>query len=322
MIRKPEELTALTHELALSVWTSGALGVLLEHGLAEPLREPCSLDELVARCPGASRDVIEACLSVAVSVGVVVREADRYRFAEGAQHLSQVGRRLGLQGELRSNLMQALALMDAPRAGWRHTDPGLLQAQGDNSAGLAPFFAGMIVPGLDGLAARLGRPGGRFLDVGVGVAALSIAMCRVFPELAIVGIDRSPTPLAIARENVAAAGLGARIELREANVEELADEGAYDLAWLPSFFMDKPVVQRIVARLHAAVRPGGWILVGADAAGGDERERAVWSLIATLWGGARLGADGVRSILEGAGFGSVRVLPGPPWAPAMIVGQR
>ena len=53
---------------------------------------------------------------------------------------------------------------------------------------------------LDDLSARLGRPEARFLDVGTGVGALAVAMCRVFPHLRVVGWIparcrwRSPAP--------------------------------------------------------------------------------------------------------------------------------
>jgi SAM-dependent methyltransferase len=252
----------------------------------------------------------------------VVRDGLRYRLAEGVLPFTQSPLREGMMGHLRTNLMQALALLDAPVGEWRHTSRALLQSQGDASSVLAPMMKGMIAPHLDGLAARLEQPGARFLDVGVGVAALAIAVCRAFPALRVVGIDSSDTPLSIARENVANAGLGDRVELRRTSIGDLADEGAFDLAWLPSFFVDTAQLRTGVARVHAALRPGGWIICATDSEGNDDRDRATWALVRTAWGGADLGSAAAEEALAEAGFTSVRTLSLPPTAPAMVVGRR
>src|SRR5690242_6769939 len=84
MIATLPEMRAFTHELTMSVWTYSAIGVLFESGLAESLREPRTVSELAARHSGLSAGRIERCLAVAVAVGVVTVDGDRYRLAEGA----------------------------------------------------------------------------------------------------------------------------------------------------------------------------------------------------------------------------------------------
>ena len=74
MIGNPQEMRALSQDLANSTWTLGAIGALLESGLVEHLREPRSADELAARCPGLSKGRIERSLAVAAAAGVVVAE--------------------------------------------------------------------------------------------------------------------------------------------------------------------------------------------------------------------------------------------------------
>jgi 2-polyprenyl-3-methyl-5-hydroxy-6-metoxy-1,4-benzoquinol methylase len=325
MLQKPEEVRGLTYNLAVSVWTAGAIGALFEAGLVEHLRDPVTAEDLAPRCRGLSRSQIERCLAVAAAAGVVVADGSSYRLAEGALPFVQQPMRNSLLGDLRTNLMQALALLDAargdaPQIGWQHTERALLQSQGDASGGLVPAMKGMILPALGDLASRLERPGSRFLDVGVGVAALSIAICRAFPAIEVVGLDVREAPLAAARENVAKAGLESRIVLRQCAVQELRDEARYDLAWLPSFFVPSSVIADGISRVRAALRPGGWLLLGTDSSGND-RERAVFSLISELWGGAGLSAEGAESLLRESGFVSIRTLPGPSWAPTMIVGQ-
>ena len=327
MIGNPQEMAALTHNLVTSVWTLGAIGALFESGLVDPLKESCSLDDLAARCPGLSRGRIERCLGVAAAAGVVTRDGERYRLAEGAVPFAQPPMRAGFQGEIRTMLMQAVALLDSSSgsrasAGWSHTDRALLQSMGDASGRFAPMFKGGIVASLGDLAARLERPGARFLDVGVGVASLSIAMCRAFPELHVVGLDNYDVPLGIARENVARTGLSDRIELRLLAVEDLPDEQAFDLAWLPSFFIAPAAIASAVARVRAALRPGGWMVFPVASSAGDDRQRAVFALMGEIWGGPGLSAVEAESLLKQAAFSQVRTLPGPPGAPVTLVAER
>ena len=70
--------------------------------------------------------------------------------------------------------------------GWAHTDPDILRAAGETSAGFADVLKQMIAPRLSGLSERL-EARGSFLDVGVGVAGLAIAMARLWPTLRVVG---------------------------------------------------------------------------------------------------------------------------------------
>ena len=327
MIATPPEMRALTHDLTVSMWTLSAIGVLFESGLAESLREPRPLDELAARCPGLSRTLIERCLGVAAAAGVVVSEGDRYRLADGATPFSHEPLRATLRGDIRSQLMQALTFLDSstgqtPVEGWRHTDRSLLQAQGDASAAFPPMLKANMVAALGDLAARLERPGAHFLDVGVGVGSLSIAMCRLWPELHAVGVDVFDVPLAIARENIARASLEARIELRKAPIEDLLDEASFDLAWLPAFFLGAAAAKGAAARGRASLRPGGGVLRPVAGAAGDERQKAVWAMICDLWGGPALSLADAEALLTATGFSSIRTMAGPSWAPALVVGQR
>jgi Methyltransferase domain len=328
MIGNPQEVRALTQDLANSAWTLAAIGALLESSLVEHLREPHTADELSARCPGLSRTRIERSLAVAAAAGVVVAEGGQYRLAPGAMPFAQPPMRAVLQGDVRATLMQVMAFLDAssgphPVAGWRHTSPALLQAQGDVSAMFAPALKMNLVAMLGDLAARLDRPGARFLDVGVGVASLSIAMCRLWPGLHAVGLDTFDAPLALARQNVERAGLTDRIELRKIAVEELRDEESFELAWLPSFFIPTAMLPGAVARVRASLRPGGWMLFPIGGfAGNDERARSVFALICDTWGGPVLTVPESESLLKEVGFSTVRVLPGPPSTPPLLVAQR
>jgi demethylmenaquinone methyltransferase/2-methoxy-6-polyprenyl-1,4-benzoquinol methylase len=98
------------------------------------------------------------------------------------------------------------------------------------------------------------------LDVASGTAAVAIELVRSDPERTVVGVDQSPEMLAAGRERVAHAGLGDRIELREARAEELPfADGEFDavtFTYLLRYVDDVPATLRELVRV---VRPGGTV---------------------------------------------------------------
>jgi SAM-dependent methyltransferase len=230
-----------------------------------------------------------------------------------------------LLGEIR-----ALALSNAKMlstrgngAGWEHHERDLLQAAGDVSFAVPHALKNTIAPKLDGLVARLSAPGAAFLDVGVGVAVLSIEMARLWPSLRVVGVDPWAPALAIARENVAAAGLADRIELREQAGEDLTDIGAFDLAWIPSAFVPERSIAPLLSRVHRALRPGGWLLFPTLNAGGDPLVTALARFRTASFGGLLADTQQVEELLRSSRFAEARTLPSPPNAVmAMVVARR
>ena len=324
MISDPMQLVSLVDELTTATWTLAAVGTLFESGLADAMGEPRTLDELAARVTALPRERIERCLAVAESRGLVANDGSHYTLAPGAAPFARPPARTDLLGEIRSVMMQSLAYVDAsthdsPSRGWYHTNPRLLQAQGDSSVGFAGVLRERLAARL-GLDERLAQPSARFLDVGVGVGALSIAMCRAFPAVRAVGLDVFDVPLAIARENVVRAELVDRVELRQLAVEDLRDEAAYDLAWLPACFLPPSSLQSALARIHAALRPGGWVLMPTLASGAPDQTRRIWSMVLEQWGSVTE-SDATRQAVDDAGFAEALVLPGPGWV-ALVAGRK
>ena len=327
MFATPEELRQSTSELTTSIWTAAAVGALFERrDLAEALREPRTLAELLAAIQKPPSDErLERCLEVGVAAGVIVKDGAKYSLAPGGMPFAQEPMRRSLAGDLRTHLQQALAYLDrmtgradAP-AGWYH-DASTLQSQGDASMMLAPMIKMRLAPQLGDLSARLEKPKARFLDVGVGVGSLAIAMARMFPELEIVGLDVFDGALAVARANVDKEKLADRIELRKVPVSDLRDERPFTLAWLPLFFIRD--IDSALARIHAALEPGGFVFCGCGGAGGTPLKRAVWGVIQREWAGAPVTPPDVEAALTKAGFVDVKTMPGPEWAPCMVVGRR
>jgi SAM-dependent methyltransferase len=207
--------------------------------------------------------------------------------------------------------------------GWSHTEPELLQAAGDASARFPERLKSSIAPQLEGLSARLASPDAAFLDIGVGVAALSMAMAATWPNLRITGIDPWAPSIAMAHTAVAAAGLSDRIMLREQSAEDMEDRDAFDLAWLPSLFVPRDAVPAVLHRVLAALRPGGWLLVPILRPVDDPLTTALAQLRVALFGGYAWPEDELTTALRGKGYVDVRTLaPSPQAVNALVVGRK
>jgi SAM-dependent methyltransferase len=293
--------------LSIPTWTLAALAASVESGLVSALDEPREVGEIAERT-GLPVAVAAALVDVLATIELVERSGGHW--VAGAE-LEPVMRdpMLGpLRDDLRTTLLQSMDLVTKARhepdalGGWGHTDEDLLQSQGRLSAAAVPLLATVLFPRVPGLLDRLGNGSGAFLDVGAGVAAVTIAMCRRFPAVRAVGLEPAPAPLALARRNVAAAGLEDRIELRGQRVEELGDEEAFDVAWLPASFLPADAFAAALRIVHRALRPGGLLLTGALDGSGADAAAAVTRLRLALWGGASLAPAEVVAMVEAAGY--------------------
>lgn len=228
-----------------------------------------------------------------------------------------------LLGEIRAlALTNSRLLFAATRhSGWAHSELEILHAAGEVSCAV-PRMLQRSMAHLPGLAERLASPGASFLDVGVGVGALSIEMARLWPTLRVVGIDRWAPALALARHGVQAAGLAERIALREQGGEELPDIDAFDLAWIPGAFVSEAATQALIQRVHLALRPGGWLLFAMICAGGDSLAAAVARLRTAYFGGYVATNEAIALLLQRHGFADVRTLPRAAGSLGAVVAAR
>jgi SAM-dependent methyltransferase len=232
--------------------------------------------------------------------------------------------RRSMIGLVTSFLKQALELVENPgrSGGWVYTDPVLLQSQGQSSGAVPPLIAS-VAPTLDGLTDALAREGARILDIGSGVAALSISCCRVWPEASVVGVDPWEPAMKLAVQNVTEAGLEDRITLRAFAIEDLTDTDSFDLAWMPAPFLPRSVLASSVPVVARSLRPGGWLVLGRYAAPQDALAEALADLRTVRGGGTPLSEQDAVTLLERGGLASVRSVPSEWRAPIRFVaGQR
>lgn len=227
-------------------------------------------------------------------------------------------------GGIRAFFSQAAALLDAPDrpVGWVTDDPSTLQSQGRASMSVAALL-GRLSADMADLGERLDAPGSAILDVGAGTGWLSVAFARAYPAASVVGLDVAEAPLALARGNVVAEGLAERVDLRRGDATDLEDEAAFDLAWVPGPFLGREAVPRVLAAVHRALRPGGWVLFGRYAGPDDPLAAELLALRVVRSGGCPWSTAEVEDLLLAAGFAEVHS-PERTWSAPMVftVGRR
>jgi cyclopropane fatty-acyl-phospholipid synthase-like methyltransferase len=140
----------------------------------------------------------------------------------------------------------------------------------------------------------------------MGVGIICIEMCRIFPELRVVGLEPGAVQADEARRNIAAEGFEHRIEVRLQRLEDLTDHQAYDFAYLAQVFMPVDVVKPGLRTIREALRPGGWISMPALDAPGDDLHATTARLLNVLWGGTPMPLEQALRLVREAGFEMVQ----------------
>ena len=91
------------------------------------------------------------------------------------------------------------------------------QAVAESTWGLQVVTVKKILPGLDGLAARL-EAGGRVLEVGCGAGNLLVQLAKALPRAHVVGVDIDADSLALAHDRIDKAGVSDRAQARHGSV--------------------------------------------------------------------------------------------------------
>ena len=219
-------------------------------------------------------------------------------------------------------LHQASALAGGRGYEWGTQSDEALVAQGRVSAQRAVTVARFMLPMMGDLAGRLAAPGARLLDVGTGTGALAVAFARVFPQVHVLGIDVLDRVLGLARQAIAVSEVGGRVTVRKQDVANFADDAGFDLAWLPAPFFAEPALHVGLPRIVAALRPGGWLIVGHGKFGGTPAEDALTRLKTLAYGGTPIDDAAACELLRRTGLTSVRTVPTPAGAPAITIGQN
>jgi SAM-dependent methyltransferase len=151
------------------------------------------------------------------------------------------------------------------------------------------------------------------VDVAGGHGRFAMAMCRRHPSLRAVVVDLPPAA-AVGREIVAEQGFADRVAFEEGDVFELGLGEGRDVISVFNLVHHLPEERdrELVAMARAALRPGGWLVIGDSerAVPGDDAawHGALSSLLFYAWShGRNFRRAEIAAWLEDAGFAEVRV---------------
>jgi ubiquinone/menaquinone biosynthesis C-methylase UbiE len=105
-------------------------------------------------------------------------------------------------------------------------------------------------------------PPWKVLDIAAGHGAFGIALAKANPRAEIVALDW-PNVLVVAEENAAKAGVADRLRKLPGSALELDYGSDYDLVLVPNLLhhFDPAGCENVLSRAHAALRPGGRVVI-------------------------------------------------------------
>jgi ubiquinone/menaquinone biosynthesis C-methylase UbiE len=149
-------------------------------------------------------------------------------------------------------------------------------------------------------------PGGRFLDVGCGVAGFLLTCARAVPTLRAVGVELVPVVAAEAERRAKDIGVSDRVEIRAMDARDLTDEDTFDSAFWAQPFFPQAVRAGALAAILRALKPGAPLAMQemeTEPEPGEKAAFAMRQLVFSGWGipfartAEELAAEG-----EAAGF--------------------
>lgn len=151
----------------------------------------------------------------------------------------------------------------------------------------------------------------RMLDLGGGPGLVAIALARDNPMLTGEVFDFAQT-VTVAADNIRQAGLEQRLEVRGGDLASDPIGEGYDLIWCSSVLHFVPDMAAALAKIHAALRPGG-VLVSAHAEVPADPELArrvmAYYLSMQMQGRQVTCAGGMSEALQQAGFVNIDSYP-------------
>lgn len=168
----------------------------------------------------------------------------------------------------------------------------------------------------------------RILDIAASHGAYGIAVAQKNPHAHLVALDWKGV-LAVTAENASAAGLASRFSTIAGDAFTVEFGTGYDLVLVPNFLhhFNTADCTRFLRRVHAALRPGGRVLI-VEFVPNDDRvtppAAAAFSLVmlgTTPEGDAYTFAE-YRAMLTEAGFRDATLHPLPPTAASAVIAVK
>jgi SAM-dependent methyltransferase len=136
------------------------------------------------------------------------------------------------------------------------------RAIAESTWGLQVITAKKLLPELPGLAGRL-QSGGAVLEVGCGTGNFLLLLAKSFASARCVGVDIDEESLQIARDKIARAGSGDRVQVLQGTVAAATQPGTFDAVVMVEVLHEiAPHIRpQVIKESAAALNPGGWLLI-------------------------------------------------------------
>lgn len=168
----------------------------------------------------------------------------------------------------------------------------------------------------------------KVLDIAAGHGLFGVAIAARNPAVEVVAVDW-PGVLEVAKENAQAAGLAGRYTTIPGSAFDVDYGGGYDLVLLTNFLhhFDAPTCEKLLRKVHAALRPGGRA-VTLEFVPNEDRvsppPAATFSMImlGTTPAGDAYTFSEFEEMFRHAGFSRSEIRPLPPTFEQVILSYR
>ena len=305
------------------------------------------LDELRLHSDGATVDQLAASLDLdpsythvilrsAYAAEVLERDGDRYRFADhmatlllDQDHPAYLGGAVRVLVAMRETFLDLREFATTgTREWWSDFDPEWIDAVGLHCQAYYRRILDAVLPQLPDLTETFER-GARYLDLACGTCRGPAKVVGAYPNTTVTAVDADAYTLEVAERDMKERGIGDRFRFVQSYLEDLDLDGGHDVAVINVSLHEARDIEAAVARIHAALEPGGVFVVSEFPF--PEREEDCRTVPGRLMCGvqffeAHIGCQLLPTsrfveLLDGAGFHDVSVIDVNP-THAVIHGRK
>lgn len=293
--------------------------------------------EIAQQTNAAERGVRVLCDALAV-LGLLNKTAGRYTltpdtaFFLDSRSPGYMGRALNfllhpMQVEGFRNFAEAVRLGGSPehQSMLSNDDPIWI----DFARGMAPLMMPAAQAIAQHLASALGRqPSAKVLDVAAGHGLFGIVVAQQLKNAQIYAVDWENV-LEVAHQNADQQGVGERHHLLPGSAFEVEFGSGYDAALLTNFMhhFDPQTNEQLLRRVHAALRPGGEVIILEFVPNEDRISPPVAALFSTIMLASTPKGDAftfneLAQMCRAAGFSGERLVPLDPMPEALVIARK
>lgn len=316
-------------QLTFGFVPSMAAKAALDLGLFSKL--PGTVAELAAACQAHERG-IRPLLYTLASLGLVRQDGERFEHTPESELFLVPSSPAYLGGMMQGMIARCADWLRLPEAVRTGTSPVGLSVQEDEGQFfvelVGPLFANNW-PAAQHVAEEL--PGGvaKALDVGAGSAVWSLALAKKVPELKVTAADHALVLENATKKFVGKFQFSDRYEYLPGNFRTVEFGGDYDVAYLGHILHSEgdPASATLLKRLHAALKPGGTLVV-AEMVASEPRDKEVFpnlfdlNMLLHTENGRVYSRSELEQMAGAAGFGDFRWVIAPAPSPILLATRR